>query len=299
MDRIDRHEINRNILDEDFQKTATIKVWLQEGSSPIILRIHIPSYPLFSLATCPQIFDEIMQKNWTQPMATYDPVQKEWQYHTASTVREVPSSRIMAYRAIPAGITGIPIQDCPGLAETISLYHSHNPLPNSVQRKRQWPAEYSYTEIVSGMRFMKELYKTGPPEAIYFTAFPDAHRYASSTFNRHKKFFDRAESLGLITPQFETDSWENFYKKNSSVTRHNSVTQSSEASATHLATETGQALSSGLPALSDMFAEDLSLDLFPTLEQWQGGLENSSDFISSQENELGIAGFDLSFLTNF
>lgn len=162
---------------------------------PIVLRSHIATYPFFVIQDCIQFFDGVLNGNNSSIIATYEPSNNEWQYHDVTTVRKIVPSGVLLYCALPEGIAGGRITNCPRLQEEISYFHRHpqcspTVIPNA--QNRRWPSSYSYDEIIAGMRQYTTLRNVYSPGESFHRTFPHS-RYAETTFRRHHKIFVVAE----------------------------------------------------------------------------------------------------------
>lgn len=216
----------------------------------IVLRCHTATYPFFTIQDCTQFFNGVLDGNPFAIMATYEPAHTEWQYHEVSTVREVDPSGVILYCALPSGIAGGRIQNCPGLQEAITLLHSKQPntlifgsmsfdqpIPQMavIPQHRRWPATYSYAEIVAGLEQFASLRNGTPahsPRESFEITFPYSN-YIDTTFRRHNKVYMKAKKLGRLMDW--GGSWESFVHTFQATTPHN----------LHVETSIGRVISEG------------------------------------------------------
>ncbi|KAJ3991961.1 hypothetical protein F5050DRAFT_1811974 [Lentinula boryana] len=182
---------------DQLRKTVTVKIWIKNGSTPIILPTYTPTYPLFKIEFCLPFLHHILKGNTSALVATYDPISTQWQYHNTSTVRQVHRNGVVLYCLLPSGLEGGRIIDCPGLDDDISAYNPHQQ-PSTTSMPRSWPTDYLFDEVVPGLQQLKQPHPSKNIKSRYHEVFSDAMNYASSTLGRHFRILANAEEMGLI-----------------------------------------------------------------------------------------------------
>ncbi|KAJ3744332.1 hypothetical protein DFH05DRAFT_1525349 [Lentinula detonsa] len=219
------------------RKTVTVKLWNMEGADPIILPTYTPSYPYFSIKSCLPFFQELLGSpaDDSRPVvSTYDPFTTQWQAHSVATIWMVHSAQFLLYTLLPSELHSYHrhMLNCPGLEEDIARYHQNSPATQpsypyplfhpanytisngSTTPLRQWPTDYTFNEVVTGLQGMDILRSSVPKldlKSAYVTAFSDAQKYVPSTVRNHRHLLKKAESLGFLAVGW-AGKWTDFVK---------------------------------------------------------------------------------------